>query len=400
MSRILFLSQRMPYPPDKGEKIRAFHILRHLSQKHEVYLGCFVDDEKDWAHLDALGAFCTEIQATSWSWMGAQIRAVLALPTRRPLTCAYYSSAHLRQWAGQVLRKVQPEALFIYSAAMAQYVDKNGPLPSHRVMDFVDVDSDKWRQYAGSKSWPLSWVYAREAKTLLAHDRQVAQSMTACTFVSEDEARLFQSLAPDSADTTLSLPNGVDSAYFAPGEFAAPFQKDHGPVFVFTGTMDYWPNVDAVVWFCEDILPRIRQTHEGAQFYVVGNRPDKSVLALGARPGVTVTGRVDDVRPFIQHSTAIVAPMRLARGVQNKVLEGMAMAKAVITTPQGLEGIAAQDGRHLLVAEQAEDIARQCCAAYDVAVAEHLGNSARQLVIERYSWEAALAKLDGLLGLA
>jgi sugar transferase (PEP-CTERM/EpsH1 system associated) len=264
------------------------------------------------------------------------------------------------------------------------------------VMDFVDVDSDKWRQYAADARPPMRWIYAREASRLLAFDRRVAARADAAVFVSEAEAALFRRLAPEVAGKTFAVSNGIDCDYFSPAHsFSSPFAGP-GPHLVFTGTMDYRPNIDAVVWFARDILPLVRRALPGATFTIVGAKPARDVLALGSISEVKVTGRVDDVRPFIRHADVIVAPLRLARGIQNKVLEGMAMARPVVTTPQGLEGIDARPGAELLVATTPAEFA----ATVETAIgpnAHRLGEAARDLMIRSYAWSAQLAALDKLL---
>jgi len=396
MSNILFLSQRIPYPPNKGEKIRAFNFLKHLAQRHQVYLGCFIDDPADLVHLDVLDSLCTEVHAIPLTKTTGMIRALGGLLQNRPITCSYYYNRELRNWVQGVLSANRPEAAFVYSASMAQYIDRIPEKPQTVLMDFVDVDSDKWRQYAQKKSWPMKFIYAREARLLVSHDKGVAAWADACTFVSEPEANLFQSLAPEFESKIHALANGVDVDYFAPQSFSSPFSQG-GPTFAFTGTMDYWPNVDAVKWFVSDVLPTIRRKSPGAQFYIVGANPSAEVEALASDEGVHVTGRVDDVRPYISHADVVVAPMRVARGVQNKVLEGMSMAKPVVTTSQGIEGINAEPGQHFMLAETAEQFAAACLQAVRSDNADALASAARQFILSHFTWDKSLSKLDQLL---
>lgn len=396
MSNILFLSQRIPYPPNKGEKIRAFNFLKHLAQRHQVYLGCFVDDPADLAHVDVLDSLCAEVHAVPLTKPAGMMRALGGLIQNRPITCAYYYNRELRSWAQGVLSASRPEAVFIYSASMAQYVGSALQRPQTVVMDFVDVDSDKWRQYADKTSWPMKLIYAREARRLLSHDQRVAAWADACTFVSEPEAELFRSLVPEFGGKVHALPNGVDVDYFAPLSFSNPL-SGAGPQFVFTGTMDYWPNVDAVIWFAKDVLPLIKREAPDAQFYIVGAHPSGDVEALSSEDGVHVTGRVDDVRPYISHADVVVAPMRVARGVQNKVLEGMAMAKLVVTTSQGIEGISAESGQHYMRADTAEQFASACLQAVRSDFSDPIPSAARQFILENFTWDESLSKLDKLL---
>ena len=396
MQSLLFLSHRIPYPPNKGEKIRALRILEHLRARFRVHLGCFIDDPDDWAHVPVLQRLCAEVacfdlpKSTSW------LRALRGLLTGAPLSVAMFNDSHMRSWVKRTVERVRPDAVFLYSSAVAQYLDGVDLRGAPVVMDFVDVDSDKWRQYATEAKPPMKWIYAREAKRLLAYDRAVAKRSDAAVLVSDAEAALFRELVPDVATKTHAVANGIDCEYFAPTHrFASPFTSA-GPHLVFTGTMDYRPNVDAVTWFAHDILPLVRQFAPQATFTVVGAKPTRDVQALRAISGVTVTGKVDDVRPYLAYADIVVAPLRLARGIQNKVLEGMAMGRPVVTTPQGLEGIDAHSDRELFVAGNAAAFA----AAVQVALApgaEKVGSAARHLMIGSYAWPSRLAALDRLL---
>ena len=401
MDDLLFLCQRIPYPPNKGEKIRAFQILRHLARRYRVHLGCLIDDPADVQHVPVVRALCAETHFAALDRGAARLRCLAGLATGRPLSLAYFHHPGLKRWTGSLLARVRPAVAFIYSSAMAQYLPAGGP-PGRTIMDFVDVDSDKWQQYAerrpGVLALPARWLYRRESRTLLAFDRRVAARCDLSLFVSEPEAALFRRLAPESAAKTFAVANGIDAdtfsperAYPRPAELAGP-----GPVLAFTGTMDYWPNVDAVSWFAAEILPRIQAVRADVRFVVVGANPTAAVRALADRAGVAVTGRVADVRPYLAHADLAVAPIRTARGIQNKVLEGMAMAKPVVTTPQALEGIDAEPGRELILApDQAAGFADAVLGA--LAQPNGIGPAARRRVNADDSWGARLAALDRLL---
>ncbi len=279
---------------------------------------------------------------------------------------------------------------------MAQYVINRDLRGARLVMDFVDVDSDKWRQYAGAAKGPMRWIYRREAHSLLAFDRQAAAQADAGLFVSDAEAALWRTLAPEAAAKTHGVANGIDCRYFSPRHVWPTPHRGAGPHFVFTGTMDYWPNADAVQWFAANVFPKLRAARPGATFTIVGSKPTSEVTALQSQDGVRVTGRVADVRPYLAHAHVAVAPMRIARGIQNKVLEAMAMAKPVVTTDQGLEGIDAQPERHLLLANTQSDFFHACLRAAEPDTAA-LGLSARRLMEDAYTWESRLHGLDLLL---
>jgi sugar transferase (PEP-CTERM/EpsH1 system associated) len=257
------------------------------------------------------------------------------------------------------------------------------------VIDFCDVDSDKWRQYAHARRWPASWLYARESRRLLAYEREVARRADSALFVSRPEANLFRSLAPESAGKTGHFNIGVDSSFFSPArDYANPYPHGAEPV-VFCGAMDYWPNVDAARWCAQEVMPQLRRARPAAVFYIVGARPCAEVRKL-EKPGlVCVTGTVPDVRPYVAHAALSVAPLRIARGVQTKVLEAMAMAKTVVLSPQALSGIEATPCSELLLANGAGEFAQQVASAL-ARPDPRIGRAARLCVRKRYAWSTSL----------
>ena len=396
MADLLFLAHRIPYPPDKGDKIRSWHILRHLAERYRVHLGCFVDDPNDWQHVDLVRDLCGDCRFEPLGKVVSGVRGAAALLSGAPITTAAYRSSGFAAWVKRVIAERAPEAAFVYSAAVGQYV-LDADLPC-RIIDLVDVDSDKWRQYAGKKPWPMSQVYAREGRKLLAFEKRVAEAFDASLLVSPAEADLFRGLAPSCAQKVFHMNNGVDTDYFSPEQrFDSPFGAEDKTL-VFTGAMDYWANVDAVSWFVKEVFPLVRCRVLGARFCIVGSNPSAEVRRLAGHPAVEVIGRVPDVRPFIAHAALAVAPLRIARGVQNKVLEAMAMGKAVVTTPQGLEGIDAVPGRDLICADGPEEFASSIGALLSGDMGAAMGARARARMLESYRWAASLGRLDELIG--
>ncbi len=400
---LLFLTQRIPYPPTKGEKLRALQILRHLARTHRVHLGCLIDDPEDWQHVPAVQALCASTCFAALDRRRDARSHLQALASGRALSVALYDRAELRRYATRVLDETRPAVVFISSSNMAPYVLDHvlpGAHRGRRVVDLVDVDSEKWRAYADTARFPLSWLYRRETRLVRALERRIGGEADACTFVSTPEAALFRALVPDATATIAAVPNGVDFAYFDPDAAFPPPYDPARPNFVFTGTMDYAPNIDAVRWFVADILPRVRARLPDAQFHIVGANPAAAVRAL-ASPCVHVTGRVPDVRPYLAHATAAVAPMRIARGIQNKVMEAMAMARATIVTADALEGIEATPGTELVLADTAEAIAEAALRlAADPAGAARIGAAARRRVVADFSWDGRLAGFDRLIATA
>ncbi|MYM62028.1 TIGR03087 family PEP-CTERM/XrtA system glycosyltransferase [Pseudomaricurvus sp. HS19] len=385
---LLFLAHRIPYPPDKGDKIRSYNLLRFLSRSYDIHLGAFVDDEADWQYRDTLMGICKSVKLVALHPGMARIRSLVGLLTGEALSLPYYRSPVMSAWVDDVIGREKPGAVVVFSSTMEQYVMHNEHVWKRRLIDFVDMDSDKWRQYADSVKGPMKYVYRREARYLLSYEQSLVGRFDYSFFVSEAEADTFLKAHPGGGESVGFYNNGVDSGYFTPEfECRSPYNRSH-KVLVFTGAMDYWPNADAVVWFAREVLPKILARDPDWKFYIVGRNPDRRVQELAELKGVVVTGSVDDVRPYIKHACIAVAPMRIARGVQNKVLEAMAMARPVLVSPLGLEGIkVAAD--ELMIADQPDEYVRQVLGLGKEAASE-MGRSARQRILSDFGWDAAL----------
>jgi sugar transferase (PEP-CTERM/EpsH1 system associated) len=392
--RLLFLAHRLPYPPNKGDKVRSYHLLKHLAAQHEVHLGTFIDDPEDEVHLPAVRKLCASVHVSRIHPGRARLRSLCGLARREPLSLTYYRDRSLTHWVDESMQQRRFDAVLAFSSSMVPFAL---PLPIPMLVDFVDVDSAKWTQYGAEHPWPLSWLYRREGRLLLAFERRIAGLAQASFFVTEKEVALFESLAPECAGLASAIGNGVDADYFAPDPMvASPFGSGEIPI-VFTGAMDYWPNVDAAIWFTEAMLPGLRARWPAIRFHVVGRSPTAAVQALRSA-GVNVTGTVPDVRPYLQHAAAVVAPLRLARGVQNKILEAMAMARPVVAAASCVESIDATPGVELLASSEPDEYT----AAVSGLIAEPhraqaMGHAARTRVVGDYSWSARLRALDSRL---
>ena len=388
------LVHRIPFPPNKGDKIRSYHLLQQLAQHFRVHLATFVDDADDWQHVARVQALCASSHFAALNPKTARLRSLGALLGKRSLSLDYYRDAGLARWVAEAVRLHRIDRALVFSSAMAQYAEAvPGP---RRVVDFCDVDSEKWREYAENKRFPMNLVYAREARQLLRYERKVAAGCGAALFVSEPEAALFRQLAPESAARTGYFSNGVDTNYFSPHRaYDNPYPAGAHAV-VFCGAMDYWPNVDAVSWFAHEVFPALKARHADAAFYIVGARPSAEVSQLASLPGVVVTGTVPDVRPYVAHAAVCVAPLRVARGIQNKVLEAMSMGKTIVVSPQALEGIDATPGAELLLAAGAVEFGAAVGAALDAPSAP-MGEAARARVEHSYSWSRNLAPVIEML---
>ncbi|WP_174285434.1 TIGR03087 family PEP-CTERM/XrtA system glycosyltransferase [Sphingomonas bacterium] len=386
MKHIMFLAHRAPYPPDRGDKIRSNAVVNWLADRAHVHLVAFADDPGDRIVPEMLRSKLAS--ATIVPRKRSRGAAVMsALASGQSVSLAAFRDGAMTAAVRQILASRPIDAIYAFSGQMAQYL----PATPRAIMDFVDVDSAKFAALAGKARGPMRWLMTREARLLGAYERAVAARVEAGLFVSAAEATLFR--AGGGAGNVLVVENGIDTARFDPAT-VAPVETD-GPLIVFTGQMDYPPNVEAVTWFATDILPMIRARNPAARFAVVGRSPTAAVRQL-ASDDVFVTGAVDDVRGWLAAASVCVAPLKLARGVQNKILEAMAMARAVVATPCAAEGIDHDGTIH--VADGAAAFADAVSALIDdVRRTDAIGQAARARVIDRYSWDERLAPLDSLL---
>jgi polysaccharide biosynthesis protein PslH len=396
--RILLLTHRLPYPPNKGDKIRTFNVLEDLAKRHEVFVACPVDDPADMGFVAELERRCAGVFAVR-NRSSRPLAALRALLTGTAITVRHFHSQELQHRIDEFLDAQEIDAVCCFSSPMAEYVFRSrhaeGALRrARRLMDLIDVDSYKWRQYAERTSFPMSAVYRYEAARLEDYERRIADRFDELLLVSEQERGYLPAGIP--ADKVHAISNGVDLAYFSPG--ATPVVAGEIPALVFTGVMDYWPNVDGVQWFADEVLPLIRAQIPGTRFVIVGSKPAESVRRLADRPGIEVTGFVEDVRSYVANARVCVVPLRIARGVQNKVLEAMAMGKAVVGTAQSMEGIRATLGEDMIAADGAGEFAAAVVGLLrSPERAALIGGNARRCVERGYSWEANLRGLDALL---
>lgn len=395
--KVLLLVHRLPFPPNKGDKVRSYHLLKHLAARHQVYLGSFVDDPDDWQHLPRLRELCVDMHVADLRPRRAKLASLLGLLTGEALSLPYYRDGGLQRWVEQTARREGFDAVVVFSSSMAQYATPLAAQGVPMLVDFVDVDSAKWGDYAPNHAWPLSWLYRREGARLLAYEQAVAAQARRSFFVTANEVALFERLSEGRGFALAALGNGVDAEFFAPDPARpSPFAAQEVPL-VFTGAMDYWPNIDAVQWFVSAILPQLRQRVPALRFHIVGRSPSPAVQAL-ASEAVRVSGTVPDVRPYLQHAAAVVAPLRLARGIQNKVLEAMAMARPVVAAPTCVQAIADPAPAGLIAAAtEAHYLGALTELLRQPTASAEAGASARQFVLDNYSWDARLGQLDRYL---
>jgi sugar transferase (PEP-CTERM/EpsH1 system associated) len=397
MEPLLFLAHRIPYPPNKGDKITNFEFLRHFSRHFDVHLGTFIDDPRDAEHVDKVREFCRSAHFQPLNPIVSRLLSARSLLSGGALTLAYYPRRELRQWCERTATAQKIRRVFVSSTPMYQFVPcaASGAV---KVIHYHDLDSDKWRQYADTKSWPLSMIYRREWRRLFDYERKIAVDADAGLFVTPSEADLFRKLAPESSHKIHWPGHGLDHDYYQRSEASENPYPTGSQAIVFVGVLDYWPNEDAAIWYAREIHGRVRAACPSARFYVVGMNPTRRVRELAALPGVVVTGQVPDVRPWFQHASAVVAPLRIARGIQNKVLQAMAMERPVVMSRMSAASLSAIAGQELEVADEAGEFAAKIVALLrNPSLAEAMGLRARERILRDYSWQRTLERIETLL---
>lgn len=399
MGEILFLAHRVPFPPNRGDKIRSAHVLTHLGRLANVHVGCFAETDEDRAGGAEVAAIAASqcIPNRSKPLVLAGAEAVLS---GKPVSLTAFHSARLENWVRKTLASRPIEAIFVFSGQMGQYIPDD--FAGRVVIDLCDVDSAKFENYA--QAGQRVWLNTREGRLLALEEERLARRADATILISDNEAELFRSRLnhPSKANVQV-IGNGIDSEFFDPAKTVphAEIASRPGPHFVFTGQMDYPPNEQAALWAIETFFADYRRGNLSAELHIVGRNPTK-LLKDKHGEGVHIWGEVPDVRPFIASADCVVVPLSIARGVQNKVLEAMAMERPVLLTPQAATGIAARDGEHWMLCDaNAQAMAgRFDTLAADAQSGARMGKAARQFVLDHHDWDAMLAPLEGLLQLS
>jgi len=401
MSDILFLCHRIPFPPDRGDKIRSHYILRRLAKIAPVHVATFADDDFDIAEEAELAAI-SESYALVRRAKPLPLAGIQALARHQPVSLAAFHHRALAAYVESVLKTRHIACIYVFSGQMGQYVPEW--YKGRVVADFVDVDSAKFDAYASKDRGPMAWVNAREGRLLRQEEARLAARAETSVLISRSEAELFRQRLPEGSRAAARIEvvgNGIHSSRFDP-EIVAPETRMldcPGPRLVFTGQMDYAPNIDASLRVAERVMPLVRHHLPEATFHIVGRNPPDDLLERDGDHGCRVWGRVDDIRPWLKAADVAVVALDIARGVQNKVLEAMSMELPVVLTPGAAEGIDAIDGQHFAIAESDENLA---ATVVDLLThtrrAGQMGRAARRYVCENVSWQAALDKLPALVG--
>ncbi|MEP7702666.1 TIGR03087 family PEP-CTERM/XrtA system glycosyltransferase [Paraglaciecola sp. 25GB23A] len=399
---ILIISQRVPFPPNKGEKIRTFHQLQYLAkQGHNITLAAPFEESIEIANFKALeDEYCEGV--INHKLPHKIFRLPLALLTGKALSVANFYSIALQKKIDQFLNQNKIDVILCTASSMAEYVFKSKALlnlenPPKLVMDFMDLDSDKWRQYSQRSKGLMKAVYLREANLISTFELKIAKAFFACFFITDAEKDLFLKQHPQLQNIH-SVENGIDNSIFKP----SLVHHDHtNPIILFTGVMDYPPNIDAVLWFSLHVWPTIIEKWPKAKFIIAGMNPTEKIKDLANLKGIEVTGFVEDIIHYFDQANLFVAPFRIARGVQNKVLQAFACGLPVIASPMGAEGIRCLNGESILLAETPNEFIKQI---EDLLNSDShyrfIRENAITVIQQHYSWDSILLPFEQILAVS
>ncbi len=385
--RILYVTHRLPYPPHGGARVRAYHCMRHLAQQNAVTVTAPVRSAEEAAAARELEmAEGVAVITAPIGRMRALIQAAWHAATWRPASMGYFDAPGLGRRIRDAHARRPFDLAIVHSSAVAPYVEVLDGVT--KVLDFVDMDSRKWQDYAGATGFPRNLVYWREGVTLRRAERRLARRFDLCLTATTHEAASLRAIAGEVPNGVVR--NGVDLDYYTPGD------RTYDPdTLCFVGRMDYLPNIQAMQDFCRDVWPRIRHARPAAELLIVGAEPTPAVCALADLPGVTVTGSVPDVRPYVRRAAATVVPLKIARGTQNKILESMAMGVPVIASELAARGVAATPGEHILTAATPAEMASRAVALMRNAKRRgDLADAAAAAMRRAYAWPEVLRGLD------
>jgi hypothetical protein len=387
--RILYVCHRFPYPPKRGGKIRPFNMIRHLAQSHEVVVCSLARSAQEAEEAKGIAPYCAEFHVATVDDRVQTLRMIATLPTPITASASYFHSTRLARTIRRLLRERRFDLIFVHCSSVAHYVAHVRDVP--KILDFGDMDSQKWFEYANYKPFPLSLGYRWEGWRLQAEEKRLARRFDFCTATTRAEWETLKSYGVDTPSDW--FPNGVDAQAFAPS--AEPYDPE---TICFIGRMDYYPNQQGMFWFCEHVLPLLRERRPNVKLAIVGADPSPSVRKLGELPGVTVTGSVPQVQPYVTRSALTVAPLAIARGTQNKILEAMAMGVPVVSSRVAAGGVDAIAGEHLLVAETPEQYRDAILRLLDdPAERARLAAAGRARVLSHHAWGSSMKRLDAII---
>jgi sugar transferase (PEP-CTERM/EpsH1 system associated) len=383
--RILCLTSRLPYPPDRGDRLRAFHFIEHLSREHELSLASFIASESERDHVASLRAYCRDVHVLPMSPHRSALGAALNIWRREPLQALYYRLGAMRRLVDEMIATTGFDAAYVHLFRMAPYVARHARL--YRIVDLTDVISKEIDLSLPYRSIASRAVYALEKGRIARYERWVAQSFEETWLISQSDR---EALARDCPGANIRLvPNGVDLEFFHPTS-----QSRVPDSLIFVGHLRVLHNIDAATYLAQEVLPLVQEKVPTCTLSLVGADPAPQIQRLGESPAVTVTGFVPDLNARLNRAAVFVAPLRFAAGIQNKVLEAMAAGRPVVTTSLINEGLGAEPDRQIFVADDAQATARQILRLLaDAPLREQVGRAGRQFVEQRYSWTHAVARM-------
>ena len=394
--KILFIAHRIPYPPDKGDKIRSFFILKHLSQKNDIYLASLIDDINDIQYKNDLTKYCKDTRFVIINKLWVKFKMVYYLIIGKPMSLAYFGSCQLKREIDAWVSLIEFDMIYIYSSSVGQYVInvKN----NYKIMDFVDLDSEKWFLNSQYANFATSLIYKHEGYRMRKYESFIARKCKYNFFAAKRDESAFKLQCPEV--NTLVIPNGVNLEYFTKKikRCSPPNLNTSSRNIIFTGAMDYFANIDAAVYFYNKIFPIVKSKVSDCSFFIVGSNPSIKIMDLAKDKSVIVTGRVVDIRPYMDKASVYVAPLRISRGLQNKVLEAMAMGMPVVTTKCVLNGINAEPGKNIFIEDSPLEFADRVVELLrNTYLRDKIGDAAREFVQINYNWGNSFNKLDNLI---
>ncbi len=394
MSRpnLLYLTHRVPHPPNRGDRIRTFHVLQYLATRANVWLGCLADEPVSDDSMRVLRGLCKNVAVFPVSKYGRWIKAATSFASGHTVSEGAFANAGLTQQIRKWSQQTAFDTAWCSSSALSGYLNVPELKSSRSFVDLIDVDSEKFFEYAAASSGVKRWLYRTEAQRLRRLETEIDRWADGLFVVSEPEVQLYHSFHPTGR--VHAIGNGVDIEYFSP---QAPSAAENGCVFV--GAFDYRPNIEGAIWFCQHVWPEVHRRHPDARFRIVGRAPVREVVALGSIPGVDVVGGVPDVRPWIAQAAVAVVPLQIARGIQNKVLEAFAMGKAVVASPDPLVGLDITHGTHAFLAKSPTEWIKQLDQLLqDATLRQEVGLAGHAWVTTHHRWEQCLAPLADFVG--
>jgi sugar transferase (PEP-CTERM/EpsH1 system associated) len=387
--KILYVCHRFPFPPARGGKIRPFNMIKHLSRRHEVVVASLVRSAEEAEAGRGLFQFCSDLMMAEVTAAGAWARMVARVLTSQPSSMGYFYSSDLERHINERLKRQRFDLIFVHCSSVAPYVSKVRGTP--KILDFGDMDSQKWLEYRRFKPFPLSLGYWLEGRKMEAAEKSLARRFDLCTCTTRAELDTLRQFRVQT--TTDWFPNGVDTDFFSPVN--ASYDAD---AISFVGRMDYFPNQQAMLFFSNEVFPRIREKRPAATLTIIGAEPSQAIRRLATREGIVVTGTVPDVRDLVRRSAASVAPLSIARGTQNKIIECMAMGVPVVSSPEAAGGVDAVPGEHLLVARSPTEYADKLVGIMtDPTVRDRFARAGRARVETHHSWANSMAKMDQII---